>query len=171
MQTGNEASIKSAVKISENEPIAGNFSVYYSNDTGIIDSITRQQVESAIERVKPLCVTYMLIPPIVQHITLSFRLKIDTENYETVGVQSYIKDFLENYINNTRKQDILISDLIYELKRIKGVDNIKEVKIGKTTTNVTPAVASDLELATGYVAKINTQADITIYGWDEVIIP
>jgi uncharacterized phage protein gp47/JayE len=174
LQTGNEASIKSAVygvdgvtfvKISENEPIAGNFSVYYSNDTGIIDSITRQQVESAIERVKPLCVTYMLIPPIVQHITLSFRLKIDTENYETVGVQSYIKDFLENYINNTRKQDILISDLIYELKRIKGVDNIKEVKIGKTTTNVTPAVASDLELTTGYVAKINSQTDITILDW------
>ena len=180
LQTGNEASIKSAVygvdgitfvKISENEPINGNFSVYFSNDTGIIDTVTRNLVESAIERVKPLCITYTLVPPIIQNITLSFRLKIDTENYETVGVQSFIKDFLENYINNTRKQDILISDLIYELKRIKGVENIKEVKIGKTTTNITPAVASDLELATGYVAKINSQADITIYGWDEVIVP
>jgi uncharacterized phage protein gp47/JayE len=175
LQTGNEASIKSAVygvdgvtfvKIVENEPIAGNFAVYFSNDTGIIDAITRAQVEEAIERVKPLCITYMIIPPIIQNINMSFRLQIDTENYEEVGFKSYIKDFIENYINNTRKQEILISDLIYELKRIKGVDNIKEVKIGKVTTNIMALTSLDLILSDGYVGKINTQDDITILDWE-----
>jgi uncharacterized phage protein gp47/JayE len=142
------------VKIRENHPTAGNFAIYVSTETGVVDSITLDRIRTAVDAVKATTITYSIIAPIVSNITVSFDLSIDTQNYNQEDLIFSVKNTLKTYINSTSKSQINVADIIAKVLSIIGVLNIKTVKIN--------TIADDLILNELYIAKINSDNDIII---------
>lgn len=163
LQTSNTSAIESAVykvngikyvKVVENHPTAGNFSVYVSTETGYVDTLLLSRVRNAIDKVKDICVTYSVFAPIIQNITISFNLDINGTNYNTTNLIYLIQNQVKDYINNSKKSIVYLSDIISLVKSNIGVRNINNVKINN--------IAEDLILNELYVAKINDVSDISI---------
>lgn len=163
LKKGNDSAIYNAIyevegvtyaKIVENHPTAGNFAIYVSTETGIVDSITLDRIRTKVNEVKGTTVTYSIIAPIVSNIQISFDLDINSENYNQEDLIFLVKLTLKSYINNTSKSQINIADLIAKTLAVTGVLNIKSVKINN--------IADDLILNELYIAKINSDNDIII---------
>ncbi len=163
LRMANGAAIESAaygvegisyVKILENHPAAGNFSLFVSTDSGIVDSILREKVRLAVEAVRAFCITFSIIIPTVQNITIEFDALLNTNDYNTEALQLQMKTELFNFVNNLRRSSVYVSDVIALLRQVSGVLNIKAVEIN--------GVADDLTLIDLYVAKIEDLSDITI---------
>lgn len=163
LKKGNEDAILSAVygiegvtlvKILENVPTNGNFSVYVTTATGVVDSILLNKIRNVLDSVKGVTTTYSIIVPIVSNITVSFDLSFDANNYLQEDVIQIVKVKLKNFINLSRVSTVYIADIINQVKDINGIINIKNVKIN--------GIASDLILNDSYVAKINLDSDISI---------
>lgn len=142
------------VDVTENSPTSGNFTVYVSNETGILDDIDLQLITNKIEETKGFCLSYTIIVPTISNITLSMDITVDNINYNQVNILSLIKSTLYNYINAKRTNTLYISDIISIVKSINGVLNIKNVKIN--------SASSDLELDKFYAIKLADEADIVI---------
>ena len=144
----------SYVKISENHPAVGNFTVYVSNDSGIIDQPTFDRINEAIAAKCNICVTYTIIAPAISNITISFDVIIDADTYDATTLVFAIQNQVKNFVNNKKISTLYISDVIAVSKEMDGVIDINNVKIN--------GVASDLSLSELYVAKVNDIADIAI---------
>lgn len=142
------------VKIIENHPSNGNFVIYVSTETGIIDAVLLQKIRDKVDSVKGLTVTYSVIAPIVSPITIEFSLNIDSLTYNENDLKQVVLANIKNFINNSKKSIVYIADIISIAKSITGVNNIKNIKINN--------VADDLTLNEVYVAKINDDNDIII---------
>lgn len=163
LKKGNEDAILDAVysiegitivKVVENHPAIGNFTVYVSTESGVIDSILLEKIKAKIDSVKALCVTYSIVVPIISNITISFDLNINSQIYNQNDLKYIVLSRVKSYINSSKKSSVYISDIIKEVKAIVGVINIKNVTINN--------IADDLTLNEVYVAKINSDSDITI---------
>jgi uncharacterized phage protein gp47/JayE len=163
LQGSTTASIKSAVyaiggityvKVAENSPALGNFTVYVSNDSGIIDQVTFDRINEAVADKCNICVTYTIIAPSISNITISFDVILDTDTYDTTTLIYAIQNQIKNFVNNRKISTLYISDIIAVAKEIDGVIDVNNVKINN--------ISSDLSLSELYIAKINDVADISI---------
>lgn len=163
LKAGNEDSIISAiyavegisyVKILENYPSLGVFTIYVSTESGIVDSITRSLVNDAVKKVRGFCVTYNLVTPIVSGAVIEIDSLLDSDLYNQDSIISVMKQTLFDYVNNNKKNILYISDIVNILKAINGVINVKNIKIN--------GIADDLALSNLYVLKILDLTDITI---------
>lgn len=163
LKKGNEDAILSAiyavegisyVKIVENHPSQGNFTIYVTTESGIVDSVTRSLVNDAVKKVRGFCVTYNLVTPIVSGIVIEMDTLLDTDLYNQDSLISLMKETLFDYVNNKKKNTLYISDIINLLMDINGVINVKNVTINN--------VADDFSLSNLYVLKVLDLTDITI---------
>lgn len=163
LQRANQFSIESAVyalpeitfvKVTENSPTEGNFTIYVTTDTGIVDSITRARVTNALRNVKAFCISFSIITPIISGITIGMDTEIDGENYQEEPMRQLIQQTVKNFVNTKAISALTLSDLNLTVRRIDGVLNCKNITIN--------SVASDVALADTYVLKVNDVSDITV---------
>lgn len=134
--------------------VNGNFTLYVTNREGVVDSQLTNDVITAVEQVVAFPITFNVIAPIPTYITIEFDGLLDVTTYNQNALVLKIQDTLKSFINNIRRNEIYIADIISNVKSIDGVINIKNVKINGLT--------ADLELTELETAKINNIADITI---------
>jgi uncharacterized phage protein gp47/JayE len=163
LKKGNRFAIESAcyavngityVKILENHPSQGNFTAYVSTESGYVDNILIAEVQQALSAVAGFCVTYSIIVPTIENITIEMDCDLDTASYDADTLKLQIQLVLKDYINLIRRNDLFISDVILLVRALNGVLNVKNVLIN--------GVADDLSLLDLYVAKINDISDITV---------
>jgi uncharacterized phage protein gp47/JayE len=163
LKKGNRFAIESAcysvagityVKILENHPSQGNFTAYVSTESGIVDDVLIGEVQQAIEEARGFCVTYSVIVPTVENITVEMDCELDTSSYDGETLKLQIQLTLKDYVNQIRRNNLYISDVILLVRSLTGVLNVKNVLINGS--------ADDLSLLDLYVAKINDIGDITV---------
>lgn len=164
LQAGNEQAVKSAVysvgninyvDIKPNSPTVGNVAIYISNESGVIDSITRSLIDFAIKKAIGTAINYTLITPTVSSITISADVNFYGENFNESNLNEIIVRRLKDFINSRKKNKLYISDLIYEIRRENYyISNVSNVKINGST--------SDLILNDVYAIKILNDSDITL---------
>lgn len=134
--------------------VNGNFTLYITNREGVVDSQLIEDVIDAVDEVVAFPITYNVIVPATEYIDIEFDALLDTTTYNEDNLILKIRDNLKTFINNIRRNNIYISDIISVVKQIDGVNNVKNVKINN--------LSEDLELNELNVAKINNITDITI---------
>lgn len=163
LKCANDSAIRSAalrvpsinvVKLLENHPAQGNFSVYVSNDVGVVDPITIAQVRAEIDQAKGLCVTYNVLVPTVNNITLSLNVLLNSDDYNQDTLKQLISITLFNYVNSIKRSTLYISDIVATVKKINGVIDCSNVLLNGSNSNYS--------VAENYVIKIASEADITI---------
>ena len=165
LKKGNESAILSAVrsvegvtyvKISDNTPTAGNFTVFVSSENGILDSVTLFKVNEAINESKGFCVTATVITPTESNVTIEFDVTFE-DNVDSLSQSNtldQIKLDILNLINKANKNSVYRADIITLVKRTKGIKNVKNVFV--------EGVAQDLELSDLFITKVADVSDITI---------
>lgn len=134
--------------------VDGNFTLYVTNREGVVDAQLIDDVINAVEQVVAFPITFNVIAPEPEYITIEFDVNLDTVTYNENALLLLIQDSVKNFVNNIRRSELYISDIISVAKDIAGVNNIKNVKINN--------ISSDLTLSDLLTAKINNIADITV---------
>lgn len=163
LKTGNKDSIESKVyavdgitfvNVLGNHPTNGNITVYITNESGVVDPILIQNVRNALDKVVTFPITYSVIFPTVNYISIEVDATLDTATYDSSALILQMKNGLLSYINSIKRNNIYIADIIYYLKTIDGVLNVKNVKINDEQVDYTIDASN--------VAKLASIASITV---------
>ena len=134
--------------------VSGNFTLYITNKEGVVDSELINNVKKAVEEVVTFPVTFNVISPTAQYITVEADLEINANDYDQDQLILNAKYSLLNYVNNIRRNSLFISDVNFNLRNNVGVSNCKNIKID--------GFPVDLELNELFTAKLLNVGSITL---------
>lgn len=147
LQKGNRSAVLEAAysipgvtyaNVRNNTPSSGEFTLYFTNYNGIVDSDLRVQVKTAVDAVTDFCIVANYAIPTVINTTIDMVLTIDTNYALTSGsVTGSVRDLIYDFVQINSENVLRVSDLISIVKSVDGILDVTTVEIGGVAANKT----------------------------------
>lgn len=164
LKAGNEAAIRSAAlsvdgvsfaRISSNDPRQGEFTVYVSNQSGVLTANQVSSVTNAVKDAAAFGITANVHVPSVTYVTITMDVSYDTINYDAQAIDTALRNAVYTFVSLTTDSTLQLYDIILSVKDIPGIKNVKNVQINGSATDFSAPSFSAIRLT-------DTQTPITI---------